>query len=1068
MKKNFVSVVATAVFLSILIGGVNVFAKETVSAQGTTTSGFSADVLSEFQNPSDQYKAGARFVIDHYNANNPSYETKLTAQLEDLKAKGYSYIELENHVDYITDQNDFLALLQTVYTVCNRLGIIVDMRVGGTTMGSTTISGDTPLALAQTTAVNLESNTLSNGSKFTGTQVYLSGDTFNQSKLVAALAVTYTTDSNGKKVQTSVTKLDTNDFTFSATAIPGGGVQSRGMLGGCTYTLSHNVTITYNGSNKTFTSNPDEKVDIIIYYQSHGTDGSGTMDYYSTDSAETYTQNVESVLNDNAWLAKHPQYSTSIKQLIQKNGGYFTSDGGDNNQTLSSNTWSSQLISKIKTLYGYDFTNYLAVQYSGYELANGEEAQIGNDWNLAFANLFCDYNQAVKKWTEDNYNSGWRSQVGYSTELDHQVVAQSVSYADTESLFSRNEIDNYLSVVSAARISGQKISNLECAAVWKPYFSTWHELLFSANTAFTTGINRMFYHVVSFNLNDDLSLGWPGYSYNNDSLMDWGVTNPLYEQTDVVNSYVNRVQYLLQKGTNIRDFMIYNDTFDQKYEVDDKVQEAGYTYDIVSPSVLANDSVQTVSNGVIDPNGGSYRAFVVTHLLDNKYMPIDTAETIRKYAQNGVPIVVVGNKDTFIYSLAAENYSSDISADTAQLKEIWNQISATGNLTYVDSEAKLASGLKSVGVSPNVKKDSSSKIYSNCLSFSDGSKYYYIYNTDLYYPVFGYTFFDEYTEAEQKYYFPEYASNKDFGETGGFSDSKAWGTEYVGSNITQTLYLKGTGAPYLFNLWNGEVTPIADYKVMGNGYVAVNVSLTGGDTCVIGFTGKDDVTLHATSLSNDSNIAYDDSGNLVISVTKAGTDSVSLSDGSKYSIDVNKDAVGTASLSGNWNLSVDSRSAAYDNPTNVDELVATAHETLTANLNDLTSWDKITFTKADGSTVAGTKVCGVGTYTTAFTMNGNYDGAYLSLGKVFDTVKVYVNGEEVAINQQNMTVDIADYVVSGQNTLKLETTTNFNNLKNANKIGGTTMFGDPITEQNYGLLGPVTITPYVNVKLTNN
>ena len=1020
----------------------------------------SKELLSEFADPDDEYKAGARFVVDDYDASNPDYEAELTSQLQNLKEQGFAYIELENHVDWKADRDNFLVLLHLVYDVCNELGMKVDLRVGGTTMGSTEIAGNTPVVLGQTDPVTLTDGKLSKGTAFTGTQTFTDGDTFDPSAVTAALAITYDTDASGNKVQTAVQQLDPADFdleyeikTVETTEADsdGGGPSNSSSDEGAEKEIRQ-LTLTYSGLDLTFDG---KNTDIIVYYESEGTAEISNDDFYSTASAHSYIDLLDEVLDDS-----EADGEPSLKELIKENGGYFTSDGGDNNQTLGSDTWSDEFLAKVNDMYGYDFGDYLAVHYSGYKLSDDSQNQIENDWNLAFANLFCDYNEVVKTWAE-SYNSGWRSQVGYSTELDHQVVATSVTCTDVESLYSRNEIDNYLSVISPAHLADIDISNLECAAVWEPYMSTWKELLFSANTSFVAGINRMFYHVVSFNMSDDLTLGYPGYSYN-DSLMDWGVTNPLSEQTDVVNDYVNRMQYLLQSGDNVRDFMIYNDTFDQRYEVDDAVTEAGYTYDIVSSSVLELDNALEVSEGVINPSKGQYRAFVVSHLLDDQYMQLDTAETILKYAQNNVPIIVVGNENTFIDSLKPKNYSNDLEADAQVLKETWNNVKETGMLSYVPDEAALPDALEGVGVEAGGSKSNSSSIYSNCLTMEDGSTLYYLYNTDLYYPVFGNTFFSEYTDEEQLKYFPEYANGKGVSDTP-FAPALAWGIEYVGKTVTQTLTFKATGKPYLLDAWTGIVTPIADYQVLDDGHISVNVTLDAGDTCIIGFAGANsDSEVHVQMLSETGSFGYAD-GELCYKADRIGTTTVKLSDGT--TADVTCDSVGTSELSKEWNLSVDAWSAAYANPSTPKELITTAHETLITGMDALQTWEDLTFTNEAGAEVSGEKVCGVGTYTTTITVDGNVDGAILYIERASDIAEVYVNDTNVHLNQQSRSADFSDLLVQGENTLKIVIATNFNNYMNADAIGTVTMFEEPYVEQKYGISGIVTITPYVNVPI---
>ena len=82
--------------------------------------------------------------------------------------------------------------------------------------------------------------------------------------------------------------------------------------------------------------------------------------------------------------------------------------------------------------------------------------------------------------------------------------------------------------------------------------------------------------------------------------------------------------------------------------------------------------------------------------------------------------------------------------------------------------------------------------------------------------------------------------------------------------------------------------------------------------------------------------------------------------------------------------------------------------------------------------------------------------AILSLGQVVDTVKLTVNGTEVPIDQISATADVGPYLKAGANTLVVRVATTLNNrLCDAVPSGR-----DRGHIQNYGLVGPVMLTPY--------
>ena len=86
----------------------------------------------------------------------------------------------------------------------------------------------------------------------------------------------------------------------------------------------------------------------------------------------------------------------------------------------------------------------------------------------------------------------------------------------------------------------------------------------------------------------------------------------------------------------------------------------------------------------------------------------------------------------------------------------------------------------------------------------------------------------------------------------------------------------------------------------------------------------------------------------------------------------------------------------------------------------------------------------------------------LNLGQVTDTFTLTVNGTPVVVDQVDPTVDLGPYLHAGANTIAVRVTTTYNNrlyaLDTAVRNRGIV--------QNYGLVGPVVLTPYRQAELT--
>jgi hypothetical protein len=102
---------------------------------------------------------------------------------------------------------------------------------------------------------------------------------------------------------------------------------------------------------------------------------------------------------------------------------------------------------------------------------------------------------------------------------------------------------------------------------------------------------------------------------------------------------------------------------------------------------------------------------------------------------------------------------------------------------------------------------------------------------------------------------------------------------------------------------------------------------------------------------------------------------------------------------------------------------------------------------------------GIGTYTATVDLPTGWSGAHgavLSLGEVFDTFTLTVNGKGVPIDQISAVADIGSYLKAGRNTITVRVATTLNNrLANLDE----TVAARGLV-QLYGLVGPVMLTPY--------
>ncbi len=271
-----------------------------------------------------------------------------------------------------------------------------------------------------------------------------------------------------------------------------------------------------------------------------------------------------------------------------------------------------------------------------------------------------------------------------------------------------------------------------------------------------------------------------------------------------------------------------------------------------------------------------------------------------------------------------------------------------------------------------------------------------------------------------------------------------------GEPQNQTITLAGAGRPFSLDPWSGSITPVAQYTSTDSG-VSMPITIPEYSTVMYAVTtGKASpfsaqAALHATSSSGTP--VYLADGSLAVQSTTSGTVTTALSNGRTVTTDI--PTVGPAQRLGTWTLTPETWSRGEQHY----ETKKTTQPAVTVTAlpdGSLPPWTAI-----PGLTTAS----GVGTYTTTVDLGSGWTGGFgatLDLGKAVDTVSVTVNGKALpTVNPSSLTVP-ADYLHSGVNTITVRVATTLFNAVQSQTLS-------PIysqTPQQYGLIGPVTLTPY--------
>lgn len=249
----------------------------------------------------------------------------------------------------------------------------------------------------------------------------------------------------------------------------------------------------------------------------------------------------------------------------------------------------------------------------------------------------------------------------------------------------------------------------------------------------------------------------------------------------------------------------------------------------------------------------------------------------------------------------------------------------------------------------------------------------------------------------------------------------SWETE-------QEITLRGKGKPFRLDTWTGKIEPITDYHSTPDG-VRVRVQLRPTDTEVIALTTRNDDTFRWRGAP----------GHGPVTAKNTGLGPVTPTD---WTLDVQGWSAGPSGAPGD--------TTKQDLPT--VRLEATPNGTLPP-------WSQIS--PETGHATDLRDVSGVGTYRSTFRLDDGWQevrGAHLDLGTVVDTATVAVNGTPLPpLDPQDLRhLEVGHLLRPGQNTVTVRVAST---LLNAVRVApGTGAQGRE--RMDYGLLGPVRLTPY--------
>jgi len=752
--------------------------------------------------------------------------------------------------------------------------------------------------------------------------------------------------------------------------------------------------------------------------------------YFSKDGAKAFIDYWNrTLLADEELAALFRENGTRIFEDSIEFATYFGSSGFLGNVTLGIE-WTEEFLDEFKSRAGYDLTPYLPlldgqelggtvnVQYYDYELAAGDRDggyvysdvadRIRNDLAQVYTEMFLDnHAMVIQDWAKAR-GMDYRFQL-YSYEFDTNYASALVSGPEVETLgFSQGAhgYDKMRLVAGGAHMGGRAVISDEAALTDAAYILSYKGVLDVVNTHYAQGANQILWH--GFTHTSGVASDWPGNAAFGTMLADnWGPKKPSWESEKDFADYLARVQGILQAGTAKVDtavFVFKYGSFTPIWQ-DPTLARAGYTYDFVSHNTLTLETAR-VENGVLNPDGPAYRALIVA---DQTYMDVATAERLIEYADAGLRIFVVG---TFPSKVP---FFKDWQEDEKRLGRLVQTLSDHENVTVVASEEAVPAAMEAEGILPNAGVAEPADLLTARRDVG-GISYYYIFN-----------------------------------------DSDA--------DVDTEITLAGSGNVYDIDLWSGAVTQTADHKV-GNGTVTKRLRLT-AKGAKMAAVGKGDLLNTAPMPSGASeaktaavtgNAPADASvvvmnGDLYLRASASGEYRVIFGDGKNETVQV-AGLPKAFELSRGWHLTVERW---QDDTATPNIKYDTLKTVIPVGETDLVSWRRIP--------ALGDAVAGIGTYSVSFTLPDTWrvaDGAVIAFpGLGARGAAVFVNGTKVYLDHLTKRVDAGNLLTPGANDLKVVLYTTLGNQLIADGVLTGGWNRRKVEYQDYGITGPVTVTPYV-------
>jgi hypothetical protein len=820
----------------------------------------------------------------------------------------------------------------------------------------------------------------------------------------------------------------------------------------------------------------------LISFWSRGDVG---PDQFSKEGHEQYVKNMmtsdKSVLSAplrdaSGWHFPEADFtSPRIAELMKADGGdiFYDSD------YLPRNNWTNKMPEEFQTRKGYSVIPSLAAFFAdNFSFSDGTAPRVRNDLYAIRTDLWTNNQiKPLRDFLLSQFNWKFRLQPETVGGIwpEQMEVAAALDRPEHESLCGEDEVDIYRPIASVNHMTGNTWYSTECCAVrTMNYTQTFKDVVIRMNKAFAGGMTKASFHVYPYRDAPSASemypaqggggggggdgyrtsaSTWPGFDTFAPTAWAnvWGPREPFWADALFYIDYFARNQQVLTQGDARTDVAVYMHAYLYprpgtgnfiRYWRDLKMERAGYTHDYLDPMLLDLPNA-TVTGRRLAVNGPAYKALIVDADLQpatdpvKTSMPLAVAQKILGYAQAGLPVIVIG---------APPNQTEgNTPGDDARLQAVITRLLAEKTVRRAATEAEAPAVLKSLGVRPSAEPNSPSPMLSiHRRDAATRSNYYFLYNQGFVKtpgsPGSSSEIFEAPTSCRSPLPITSHTYNPCIG---------------TGEAIDRMVTLEGVGQPYLLDAWTGKITPIANYTSDGKS-VTVRAKLARDESMLIALSedanrfGVRPPAVHVTKTSA-GDVVLTEGNAVAIRASKAGTYTTTLSDGRSVISTIGNVPAPIDLTNAVWHLAAEDWQPVNPYATTFGlAATETRKAPVELDLKGLKAWPEIPELE---------HASGMGAYTTTVDLPAGWtsaNGATLSLGEVFDTFTLTVNGKEVPVAQIAAEADIGPYLKAGRNTIAVRVATTYNNRLSVLDQG---VASRELVEE-YGLVGPVVLTPY--------